>query len=228
MKILSIECSAKASSVCLIEDGKIQAEYFQQDVKTHSRTIMPMVETLLKNCEIAVGDIDVLAVSNGPGSFTGIRIGVSVIKGLAFANDTKCCGVSSLEAMAYCVSDVVKHGVVCALMDARRGQYYNALFRIADGKIERLCDDRAISYEDLKNELLSLNEKCFFVGDGAIACAEYIKDGGIDIELMPQNMIMQRAYGVGMLAFNKKQYISANELMPIYLRPPQAERERNK
>ena len=182
-----------------------------------------MLEDMLKNTEKKISDVDLIAVAHGPGSFTGIRIGVSTVKGLAWAAEKKCVGVSTLEAMAW--HGVSRGGLVCPVMDARRSQVYNALFEIVDGKPERLCRDRAISLEDLCAELKALNREVCLVGDGAKLSFDYLTKQGIDCVTVPENLINQSAWGVGMAA-QQHEAGTADDLLPVYLRLSQAERER--
>ena len=223
MLILALESSAKAASVALLNDEEVLAQYSQCCGLTHSCTLLPMVEDMLKNTGKTMKDVDLFAVSHGPGSFTGIRIGVSTLKGLAWASDKPCTGVSTLEAMAW--HGVMRGGLICPVMDARRSQVYNALFEIVDGKPQRLTPDRAISLEELKNELASYDWKPLLVGDGALLTAEYLSKAGVECDLAPANLLHQSAWGVAMAA---QQYASgtADDLLPVYLRLSQAERER--
>ena len=151
MKILSIESSAKAASVAVTEDGALLSQYRQASGLTHSRTLLSMAEDLLKNLELKISDMDAIAVARGPGSFTGIRIGVAAAKGLAWGASLPVCGVSTLEAMAYHLEDR-EGAVICPVMDARRDQVYNAKFTVTDKKLVRLCEDRAISLEQPGNQ----------------------------------------------------------------------------
>ena len=155
-----------------MEDEKLIAQYSQCSGLTHSRTLLPMVDDMLKNTENTIAGVDLIAVAHGPGSFTGIRIGVSTVKGLAWAADKMCVGVSTLEAMAW--HGVSAGGVICPVMDARRSQVYNALFEIKDGRPQRLCDDRAIALSELACEIRGKN--AFLVGDGAELTYEYMKN----------------------------------------------------
>ena len=141
MKILALESSAVSASVALTEDEKLVAQSFQNCGLTHSRTLLPMAENLLANCGVSLADVDAIAVAHGPGSFTGVRIGVATVKGLALGADKPCLGVSTLEAMAWGARAL--SGDLCCVMDARAGQVYNALFTVEDGRVRRLCDDRA-------------------------------------------------------------------------------------
>lgn len=229
MKILSVDTSATAASVALAEEGKLIGETFINTSLTHSQTLIPMVEQLLSNTKTDISDIDAIAVNAGPGSFTGVRIGVAAVKGLAFANDIPCVSVSTLHSMAY--NFISSNCIVCAVMDARCSQVYNALFKIESGKITRLCDDRALSLENLKAELQSIDEKIIIAGDGADITYKYIGDEIKNAELAPTNLKYQRASSTALIAFekiNNGQTVSAQELMPVYLRLPQAQRELNK
>ena len=223
MKILAIESSATACSAALWEDGSILAQNGQNSGLTHSRTLLPMAEDMLKNAELTIGDIDAFAVAHGPGSFTGIRIGVSTVKGLAWASDKPCVGVSTLEAMAW--HGVSAGGYICPVMDARRSQVYNAIFKIEVGRPVRMTADRPISLEDLASELRELDSPVFLVGDGAAITAAYLGGNNIAYRAAPENLVWQSAWGVAMAAQDKP-FGSADDLLPVYLRLSQAERER--
>ena len=223
MLMLAFESSARAASVALLRDGALVSQYSQCSGLTHSRTLLPMAEDLLKNAELSIRDVDVFAVAHGPGSFTGVRIGVSAVKGLAWAADKPCVGVSTLEAMAW--HGLAAGGFVCPVMDARRQQVYNALFEIRDGKPLRLCQDRPISLEELAAQVRALEGPVFLVGDGAELTAAYFRQAGIDFRMAPENLRWQSAWGVGMAAADKTPG-SADQLLPVYLRLSQAERER--
>lgn len=223
MLILAIESSAKAASVALLEDNELISQYNQCSGLTHSRTLLPMLEDMLKNTEKKMSDVDLVAVAHGPGSFTGIRIGVSTAKGLAWAGEKKCVGVSTLEAMAW--HGVSRGGLICPVMDARRSQVYNALFEIVSGKPERLTKDRAIALEDLGRELKEQNRPVCLVGDGSKISYDYLTSQGIDCFVLPSNLVNQSAWGVGMAA-QQHEAGTADDLLPVYLRLSQAERER--
>ncbi len=223
MLILAFESTAKAASCALLRDGKLVSQYTQCSGLTHSRTLLPMGEDMLKNAELKLADVDLLAVAHGPGSFTGVRIGVSMVKGLAWASDKPCVGVSTLEAMAW--HGLAAGGLVCPMMDARRSQVYNALFRIVNGRPERLTEDRPIALEELAEELRTYNERVFLVGDGAELSYSALTGKGLPCSLAPENLRMQSAWGVAMAAMGKTPG-TADELLPVYLRLSQAERER--
>ncbi len=229
MKILSMECSATPASVAIIEDGKVLAHEFVNIKLTHSQTLMPMTESVLNHAKLTINDIDGLSISNGPGSFTGVRIGISAIKGLAAPKNLPCVAVSTLRAMAqnYCGVDCI----VCAVMDARCNQVYNALFEISSNEINRLCDDRALLCEELAVEIKNLSQKqnkcVIIVGDGTDIFYTFVKDCENARKSAPQNRY-QNAVGVGFVAedsFKKGETIEASALLPFYLRLPQAERE---
>ena len=231
MLIMAFESSAKAASVALCRNGRLIGQYYQNNGLTHSRTLLPMGENLLRSNELYASDIDLFAVSQGPGSFTGVRIGVSTVKGLAWASNTPVCGVSALEAMAWQVRDIaLGNTLICAVMDARRSQVYNALFTAGDAVPMRLCDDRAVSLEDLAAHLTALSSKytapCLLVGDGAALCRDYLTKLNIPCRLPPEPLLNQTAWGVALAAVSKDA-VAAKELMPVYLRLPQAEREYN-
>ena len=223
MLVLAFESSAKAASVALCKDGQLLSQYSQCTALTHSRTLLPMAEDLLKNAELSLDAVDLFAVAHGPGSFTGIRIGVSTVKGLAWATGKPCVGVSTLEAMAW--HGLAAGGVICPVMDARRQQVYNALFRIVDGKPVRLCPDRPIALEELGQELRQLDEPVFLVGDGAALTARFWEAQGLPFRVAPENLLWQSGWGVAMAALDKEP-AGTDALLPVYLRLSQAERER--
>ena len=228
MKILSLDASATSASVCVYEadTDKIIGEFYINTKLTHSQTLVPMINALLGSINLELSDIDYFAVNTGPGSFTGIRIGVSVIKGMAMALDKPCVSVSTLHSMAFNFIDSEKT-IVCACMDARRNQVYNALFAVENGAVTRLCDDRAISVEALFEELSTYNQPVVLVGDGAQLC--YSQKGDSDVNLAVASKRYQRASSVALAAvenINNNEILTAAALMPTYLRPSQAERER--
>ncbi len=223
MLILALESSAKAASAALVKDGRLLAQASQCSGLTHSRTLLPMAEDMLKNAELSLDAVDLFAVAQGPGSFTGVRIGVSAVKGLAWALDKPCVGVSTLEAMSW--HGLSAGGLICPVMDARRGQVYNALFEIEAGRPRRLCPDRPIALAELAEELRGLGRSPFLVGDGAALAAAFLEKEGLPFRLAPDNLVWQSAWGVA-LAAQGKPADSAHELLPVYLRLSQAERER--
>ena len=223
MLILAFESSAKSASVALVKDGELLSQYSQCSALTHSRTLLPMAEDMLKNAEVKLSEVDLIAVAHGPGSFTGIRIGVSTVKGLSWAADKPCVGVSTLEAMAW--HGLLSGGYVCPVMDARRQQVYNALFKIADGKPQRITDDRPIALAQLADEVRSLDAPVLLVGDGAALTEKFFREHSVPCRIAPENLRWQSAWGVAMAA-SDKQPGTSETLMPVYLRLSQAERER--
>lgn len=223
MLILAFESSAKPASAALVKDGQLLSQYMQCSALTHSRTLLPMAEDMLKNAELRLSDVDLIAVAHGPGSFTGIRIGVATVKGLAWAAEKPCVGVSTLEAMAW--HGLAAGGYICPVMDARRSQVYNALFKIENGRPVRMTEDRPIALDELSKEVTALNAPVFLVGDGAALCFEYFTAHGVPCVMAPDNLRWQDAWGVAMAAADKTPG-NADELLPVYLRLSQAERER--
>ena len=225
MLILAFESSAKAASTALLEDGRLLAEYTQNAGQTHSVTLMKMAQDMLKNCEKTPQDVTAVAVAAGPGSFTGVRIGVAAAKGFAWGRKIPCYGVSTLEAMA--LGAGMCDGVYCCVMDARREQVYHGLFEIKDGTLHRLCPDCAISIEELQERLKKIENTIFLVGDGANLCYNTLRLG--NLHLLPEHLRQQGAAGVALAAQKKIEQAepgSAYALSPTYLRLSQAERER--
>ena len=227
MLILAFETSAKAASVALLENGKLLGESYQNTGLTHSQTLMVMAEDMLKQCGKTVADVTAVAVAEGPGSFTGVRIGVAAAKGFAWGAELPCCGVSTLEAMAESLG--IYQGYVCPVMDARRSQVYNALFYVNCGEIRRVREDRAIALADLAEELKTLEGPIFLVGDGSNLTYNTLREQIGELVLPPEHRMHQRATGVALVAEKKiaaGETCDANALTPNYLRLSQAERER--
>lgn len=230
MIILGAESSAVAVSAAIYKDGKLLCENYANNGLTHSVTLLPMIKAALDFCNLSVSDVDVLAVSCGPGSFTGLRIGAATIKGLA-AEGAGCIGVSTLLAMAYDHSDF--DGVICPCMDARCSQVYNALFCFENGEIKRLCEDRAVMLDELAQEIKNLEKPVLLVGDGARLCYNNIKENCPQmlskIRLAAEGKLFEHASGVcaaaSKLLEKGEKPVSADNLMLNYLRLPQAERE---
>lgn len=232
MRILAFDSTATAASVAICDSGKVLTEFFVNAGLTHSRTLVPMLDAALKNTDSDLNSIDAIAISNGPGSFTGVRIGVAVAKGIAFAENLPCVEVSTLESMAYNLT--LTDCLVCSVMDARCAQVYNALFEIKYGEVVRLCDDRALAIADLKAELTEnyTDKRIILVGDGAELCFKEFIDTNLSVELAPVALRYQKASSVALAAFDKlnkgEKPQTASELLPSYLRLSQAERELKK
>ncbi len=228
MRILALDSSAVSASVCLTEDGKLIGEYYINIRQTHSQTLMLMTQELLQRTGTALSDVDVFAVTAGPGSFTGVRIAVSCVKGLALAEDRPCISISTLDALAESARNVP--GILCPVMDARCGQVYNALFRSDGDRLERITPDRALTITELVGELNGYREKIHVMGDGTGPCL-----GTEEFRLLPEmrpvpdTVRYQRASFAAQAAYRRllegEQTVSPDELQPIYLRLPQAERE---
>lgn len=221
MKILAIDTSAVCAGVAVVEKGKILSESSVNTGLTHSRTLMPMIDSTLKNGEIDISEIDCFACSVGPGSFTGVRIGVAAVKGLCDGLGKKCMAVSTLEALAYNLCD--RDCVAVSVMDARCQQVYCAIFRNENGVVTRLTEDNALKIETLGEKLKEYEGDIIFVGDGADICHKalgYKKAGA--------GSVYQRGSSVALAAeknFSEDKLLSAKDIMPVYLRLPQAERE---
>ena len=227
MRILALETAAKAVSAAVTEDGRVLAAGYQDTGLTHSRTLMPIVEGLLSNTGLKAADMDAIAVSAGPGAFTGVRIGVSAAKGLAWAADKPCVAVSTLADLARNVSFI--DGLIVCAMDARRQQVYNALFEARDGALTRLTEDRAIALSDLAEELRSDPRPKTVLGDGGRRTYAFLAAEGIPCRLAPAHLVKENAVSVALEAEAVARaggLVTAQELAPVYLRPPQAERLR--
>ena len=208
-----------------MEDGLLLGESFQNNGKTHSATLMPMAERLLSDCGVNPSELDFIAVAKGPGSFTGVRIGVSAAKGLGWAAEKPVIGVSTLEAMACQLRHLT--GTILPVMDARRCQVYNAVFSSDGTRLTRLTPDRAVSLEELKRSLEKIETPIFLVGDGSRLCYNTLGSQIPRLVPPPPHLEQQRAAGVAMAAFTMTaQSVPSSELQPNYLRLSQAERER--
>lgn len=225
MKILALDTTAEVCTVAVCEDDQLISEITVNTGNTHSQTLLPAVEQALKIAELDVNDIDAFACSSGPGSFTGVRIGVATIKGLAYGKNKPCVSVSTLDGLAHNLIDF--NGIICPVMNARRNQVYNALYRCTNGVIERLCPDRAISIDELDEELSDCNEPIYLCGDGYDITERIAQK--TKFEYVSYKNRLQNAYSVASCALKKIQagdVLDDSSLVPIYLRPSQAERER--
>ena len=227
MKIIALESSAVTASVAVTEDDRLLAQSFQNSGLTHSATLMPMAADLLKNAGLTLEEMDVVAVAAGPGSFTGVRIGVAAAKGLAWPGDKPCAPCSTLESMAWQCAHM--DGEICAAMDARRSQVYCARFSAENGALTRLTEDRAIGLEELAEEVRSSGRTQILVGDGAGLAQKTLEARGLTNLLMPPHLIYQTAWGVARCALRMARegaLVSAAAMAPSYHRLSQAERER--
>ena len=228
MKILAVESSAKPASCAICDDRRISAySYINTNLK-HSQTLIPMIHSMLKNSGIGLNDIDLFAVAAGPGSYTGVRIGVSAVNGMAFERDIPCVGVSTLAAMARMTESMSFDGIICSAMDARCKQVYTALFECRDGIMSRLTKDDVLKIDQLINQLSSIKKSVLFIGDGAELCYNALKPTNLDVCLAPESVRLQNAVGVALeAAAVNAPIVSGQPVAPIYLRLSQAERELN-
>ena len=225
MLILGIDASAKTASVGIMDNERMIVNFTLNHKRTHSEKLLEMIDMALNIAKCDISDIDAFAVCKGPGSFTGLRIGISAVKGMAFANNKPCAEVTSSESMAYNL--IGFDCIAVAVMDARCSQVYTALFKVKNTTIERLTDDLAVPISELKDMLSSYDEEIILVGDGADICYRALCDDFAEIKIAPEAYKYQNATGVCLAAETKDKnfYIKSNELVPEYLRLPQAERE---
>ena len=234
MKILAIDCTAKPASVAILENGKVLSAAYTNTGLTHSQTLVPMIDSALKDAQLDLNDVERFAINAGPGSFTGVRIGVAALKGLVFSDAANCVPVSTLESMAYNFKGLpgIEDYDICPAMDARRNQIYTALFCWEDGKVHRLMEDAALPIPDLLAQLNERGRPVVFVGDGAelvYASAQAVLQ---DCSLAPEQLRYQNATAVAACAADKLEAgadpVRSEEILPVYLRAPQAERELKK
>ncbi len=237
MIILALDTTAVTASVALLDGECVIASSSVHNKLTHSEKILPMIDEMLKNSGYSVDDIELISVSKGPGSFTGVRIGIATAKGLAYAKKLPVVGVSALEALAenfrMLSVDSFDRVIIAPSMDARRNELYNALFAYDGNELTRLTEDRPISCEELEEEVRDLGSKLLINGDGAEKLHEYLcsRDRGVASVLAPQLILRQNAVSVGKLGYRlylKGEYEDVNKIAPLYLRTSQAERVNNK
>ena len=228
MKILAFDGTAKAASVALCDDSKTLASYTVDNGLTQSELLLPMAESVLKSLKLEFSDVDVFATSVGPGSFTGVRIGVSLVKGLAFAKNLPCVEVSTLEALAENMRGI--DGIIVPTMDARRAQVYTAIFEGDGNSVTRQSEDMAIAISDLYEKLKNSDKKIYIVGDGYDIAHKALTEMGLkNLGITPHILRLQNAVSGGRIAARKiaeGDYTTDEKLSPTYLRMPQAERER--
>lgn len=226
--ILAVDTSATPVSCALLRDGRLLASYYSHTGLTHSQTLMPMISQVLADAAITVDALDALAVNAGPGSFTGVRIGVATVKGLAFAHNIPCVSVSTLACMAEGVAGMPGEAVVACVMDARCRQVYSALFTLQDGQVQRMTPDEAISIDELQTRLKNVECPIILVGDGSEMCYTILKEELPTVSLAPLALRYQNASATAVVAarcLEAGETVSADKLLPLYLRLPQAERE---
>lgn len=225
MKILSLDSSSVTASVAITENGKVLSDKFINNGLTHSQTLMPMVEEVLKDSGVSIKDIDLFAITNGPGSFTGVRIGIASVKGMADALNKNCMAISTLEAIAEPLKN--EDVIACAVMDARCNQVYTAMFNLGN----RFCEDKAILIDELADELKQYDKKVVFIGDGSVLCYDKLHEIIRNCEIADENIRYVHGSSVGFVAETKinngEETVNPANLVPFYLRLPQAERELN-
>lgn len=229
MKILGFDTAAKTASVALTEDGRLVSEFYLDSGFTHSETVLPMAKALLESARTKPEEIDVFAVNCGPGSFTGLRIGIAAVKAMAMSLDKPCASVSTLEALA--ANLLGSKGVICPVMDARCNQMYTAFFKSDGETLSRICDDRTVStdalFEDIKKIFAESGERIILVGDGAALCA--LRFGGEYVSAAPAQLVKGHAFSVCRVAERlcaEGALVTANALVPNYLKLAQAEKEK--
>ena len=228
MITLAFDSTAKAASVAVCDDEKLLALYNIDNGLTQSELLLPMAENMLKNLKLSFTDVDLLTAAVGPGSFTGVRIGVALVKGIAFGRDIPCVAVSTLDALAENLAGL--DGIIVPCMDARRQQVYTATYRCKDGKLEKLTPDRAIAITELAAELKEYgDEPIYLCGDGYEVAKRGLTAEGVTVKHTPELLITENAYSIARIAkrkYDTGEYMSDLEIAPTYLRVPQAERER--
>ena len=227
MITLAFDSTAKAASVAVCDGEKLLALYNIDNGLTQSELLLPMAENMLKSLKLSFSDVELLACAVGPGSFTGVRIGVALVKGIAFGRNIPCVSVSTLDELAYNLKGL--DGIIVPSMDARRQQVYTATYRGRGGDVEKLTPDRAIAISDLAEELKSFDEPIYIVGDGYDVAKRGLEAAGVSVKCTPALLVSENAYSVALVA--QKKYESGDvstdlEIAPTYLRMPQAERER--
>lgn len=228
MKILGIDSSGMVASIAIVEDDILIAEYTVNYKKTHSQTLLPMLDGVVKMTEQDISTIDAIAVAAGPGSFTGLRIGAATVKSLGFALDKPVIAVPTCEGLALNVWGTDK--LVCPILDARRNQVYTGIYEFVDGRLKVLMDQEAMGIDELTERLNSMGRQVVFVGDGIPVYRDYIQEKlSVKYDFAPAGFNRQRASSValqGYRMFEAGNYESADDHKPIYLRKSQAERER--
>lgn len=225
MIVLSVDSSSKVATVAILKDDVLLGEYILNDKREHSVILMPLIETLLKECNLTIDDIDGYVVSKGPGSFTGLRIGMATVKGMSFGNNKPYISISSLDALAYNL--ISFNGIICPIMDALRENVYTALYKNNNDSLEKIMDYTALDIDELVNLLKSKNEEVIFVGDGLYKHKKYICDNFPKAHFAPVHLNIIRASSLGELGLNllRNGICDDSNSAPIYLKKPQAERE---
>jgi tRNA threonylcarbamoyladenosine biosynthesis protein TsaB len=227
MKLLALDSSGLVASVAVVTEDAMLAEYTVNYKKTHSQTLLPMLDEIIRMVEIDLSEIDAIAVAAGPGSFTGLRIGSATAKGLGLALKKPVIAVPTLEALAYNLFGIDK--LICPMMDARRNQVYTGLYEFTGNDFAVLRQQSALAVEDIIEEINQLNREVIFLGDGTVPYQEIIKERTqVKYQEAPIHLSRQRAGAIGALGiiyFKRNEIQTAKQHEPIYLRQSQAERE---
>ena len=231
MLIFGIESSAVSAGAAIVKDGKLIAETYLNLGLTHSETLMTLIDTCLGNAGLRLCDINAFAVAQGPGSFTGVRIGISLLKGLVFGTDQPVYGISTLEALAY--GGAFENRLICPVMDARCSQIYTAAFEYTAGRLIRITEDRALKLEEYYCFVRAQEKEILLMGDGAALTEKYLREKDfVNYSVLPEIFLYQHAAGVAFAAWMRYNNGEAGQngasLLPGYLRLPQAERDRIK
>lgn len=229
MKILALDSTAKVACAAVCENEKMLSSFVCHNALSHSELLLPMAEQAMRQAGVKIDDIELFTCAVGPGSFTGVRIGVAVIKGLSFGRGVPCAPVSTLHSLAQNLFPL--DGIYCPVMDARRNQVYNALFERKDGALVRLTDDRAISLQELSKELCEKyqDRKIYLSGDGYEIAKAFLSDFPLSIQETPVSLINQNAHSTAICAyeiFKNGGALDDVSFATTYLRMPSAERER--
>jgi len=230
LKILAVDTSSLAATVAIMNDGMLLGEYTIIHKKTHSQKIMPMISELMKSVEVKPSDIDIYAASSGPGSFTGLRIGVTTIKALAYAVNKPVVSVPTLDALAYNIP--MTESYICPILDARNNQVFTAIYKWEGSKQSNITEYMGIHIEELVQLIKGKNHKVIFVGDAVKTHKDYLRSElGDKCEFAPGHLMLQRAASVAQLAFiraSEGMIENCFDMVPFYLRKSQAEREYEK
>lgn len=226
MKILSLDSATECATAAIIDDNKILGEVIINHKKQHSIIMMPMIDSLIKSCGLTISDIDGYAVSNGPGSFTGLRIGMSTVKGLVQATNKPFVTISSLEGLANNLFNV--HGIICPIIDALRGNVYTNFYRFENGKLTSIDVDQLLSIDEVIEKCNSFKENVTFIGDGTYKFGEKLKQALSNASIAPSHLNVAKASSIGLLGHLKLSQGESDNVLssaPVYLRKCQAERE---
>ncbi len=228
MKVLGIDSSGMTATVALIEDDKLIAEFTVNNKRTHSETLMPMIDKVITASETDIRDVELLAIAAGPGSFTGLRIGAATVKGLGMSLDVPVAAIPTCEGLAMNLSGTDR--LVCPLMDARRNQVYTGLYRVSGDMPEAVIEQTACDISEIVDKVNEAGEKVIFLGDGAAIFKEYIESNiRVEFSFANANASLQRGASIaslGLLYQKAGKTVSVDEFTPVYLRPSQAERVR--